>query len=83
MSETRVYTDSQATDEAVLLLTRKLRRLHREAFADLTARLPEGAREALSAAERRADVLRDADERDGTKHRYMTDDERYGSSDEE
>ncbi len=54
-----VMTDEQATDEAVLLFTRKLRRLHPDAFADVWARLPDGARRALERAERRADLLRD------------------------
>jgi hypothetical protein len=52
-------TDHQATDEGVLLLVRKLMRLHPAAAADLMGRIPEGARLALAAAERRADVLRD------------------------
>lgn len=52
-------TDQEATDEAVLLLTRKLRRLHPEAYADLWAKLPEGARRALQRADIRADVRRD------------------------
>jgi hypothetical protein len=64
------YTDAQATDEAVLLLTRKLRRLHPGAYADLMARLPDGARDALALADVRADQLRDADVRDGVTRIY-------------
>lgn len=56
------YTDEQATDEAVLLMVRKLMRLHPAAYADVMAKMPEGAREALSLAERRADVQRSNDE---------------------
>lgn len=52
-------TNEQATDEAVLLLTRKLMRLHPAALADVMSKLPLGAREQLGAAERRADLLRD------------------------
>ena len=52
--------DSQATDEAVLLFVRKVRRLHPEAFADVMGRLNEGARWALQMAENRADSNRDA-----------------------
>lgn len=58
-TETRTMTTDEATDEAVLVLTRKLMRLHPEAYADVIRRLPEGAREQLGAAERRADTLRD------------------------
>jgi hypothetical protein len=82
-TETKVYTDSQATDEAVLLLIRKLGRLHPEAYADVIRKLPEGARFALTLAENRADMVRDGDKLNGTKHRYMTDEERYGDLDEE
>ncbi len=37
---TETYTDAQAIDEAVLLLTRKLRRLHSDIYADLMGCLP-------------------------------------------
>lgn len=53
-----MMTESQATDEALLLFIRKVRRLHPEAFADVIARLPEGARWALNMAENRADRVR-------------------------
>jgi ABC-type nitrate/sulfonate/bicarbonate transport system substrate-binding protein len=52
-------TETEATDQAVLLFVRKVRRLHPEAFADVIARLPEGARWALTLTENRADILRD------------------------
>jgi hypothetical protein len=67
---TETYTDQQATDEAVLLLVRKLRRLHRDAYTDLMGRLPEGARYALNQADIRADHLRNADRRDGITREY-------------
>lgn len=53
-------TDQQATDEALLLTMRKLRRLHPEAFADVMGRLSEGARWALTMSENRADAHRSA-----------------------
>jgi hypothetical protein len=52
-------TPEQATAEATLLMIRKMRRLHPEAFADVMGRLPEGARAALNQAEIAADVQRD------------------------
>lgn len=52
-------TDQQATDEAVLLLVRKLMRIQPDAYADVVKRLPDGARRAIALAECRADVLRD------------------------
>jgi hypothetical protein len=57
---THTMTDHEATDEALLLFTRKTRRLHPEVFASVWTKIPEGARRALEAAERRADRLRDA-----------------------
>lgn len=57
--KTENFTEAQATDETMLLLTRKLRRLHPAAFADLWAKLPDGARRTVLAAELRADLLRD------------------------
>ena len=70
-TRTEPYTDAQATDEAVLLLTRKLRRLHPDAYTDLMGRLPEGAREALHFADQRADTLRAYDRRDGITREYV------------
>jgi hypothetical protein len=58
-TKTQHFTEAEATDETMLLLTRKLRRLHPEAYADIWSKLPEGAHRAIYAAERRADRLRD------------------------
>lgn len=59
-TESKTYTEAQATDETMLLLTRKLRRLHPEAFRDIWDRLPAGAQRAVYLAEARADRVRDA-----------------------
>lgn len=72
-ARTEIYSDSQGTDEAVLLLIRKLQRLHPEAAKDLWSRLPDGARDALHMAEIRADVLRDQREKSGTVYTWPTD----------
>lgn len=77
---THTYTDSQATDEAVLLLVRKLRRLRPQAYGDITARMPGWTREALHSAEMRADTLRAYDERDGIKREYVS---KYDEIDED
>jgi hypothetical protein len=52
-------TEQEATDQAVLLLVRKMMRLHPVAYADMIKRLPVGARDALAMSEIRADILRD------------------------
>lgn len=52
-------TSEQATNEALLRMVRKLRRLHQEAYIDVMSQLPREAREALRKAELAADVLRD------------------------
>ena len=70
------YTDEQATDEAIRLLTRKLHRLHPDVYADVLAKLPDGAREALNAADIRADRQRADDARDGVTRRYVLIEER-------
>lgn len=57
---TQTMTEAQATDEATLLLVRKLRRLHPTAFADVIKRMPADARRILDDAERRADRYRDS-----------------------
>ncbi len=75
------YSDEQATDEALLLLTRKLRRLHPAAYADVIGRLPDGARDALTLADNRADALRAADQRTGLTRRYVTIAERCAEAD--
>jgi hypothetical protein len=53
-------TEQEATDEALLLLVRKMLRLHADAFHDIWNRIPDGAKDALLATERRADRVRDA-----------------------
>jgi hypothetical protein len=78
-TSTQEYTDTQATDEALLLLIRKLRRLHPAAFTDVMGKLPEGAREALNTADIRADRQRAADQRDGITRRYVLIDERIAA----
>lgn len=55
---TAEMTDSEATDEAVLLLVRKLRRTERDAFDRLMAKLPDDVIRALDAADLRASVYR-------------------------
>lgn len=55
---TTEYTDAQATDEAVLLLVRKLRRTYQDVYAEIIAKLPQGAQDALMLADQRADKLR-------------------------
>jgi hypothetical protein len=79
MTEPVPFTDAEATNEALLLFTRKLRRLHPGVFSDVIKKLPEGARFALVLAENRADMVRAEAERTGVTRRYMTDVERYGS----
>ncbi len=59
-ADTKTYTDTEATDEALLLFTRKMRRMHPEAFAAVWAKLPDGAKDAILFSEVRADTLRDA-----------------------
>lgn len=59
-ANTAEMTNHEATDEALLLFIRKMRRLHPDAFGDIWAQLPEGAQTALRIAETRADVLRDS-----------------------
>jgi hypothetical protein len=68
---TENYTDQQATDEAVLLLVRKLRRLHPDTYVAVMTKLPEGARNALHFADLRADTLRAYDQRDGITREYV------------
>jgi hypothetical protein len=61
-TSTKPMTQTEATDEAVLLFTRKLRRLQPAAFAELWDKLPVGARLALQRADIRADVRRDTND---------------------
>ncbi len=56
---TTEMTNQQATDEALLLFVRKMRRTNSTAFAEVWAKLPEGAQSALLIAETRADVFRE------------------------
>ncbi len=58
-ADTKTYTETEATDEALLLITRKMRRMYPEAFAAVWAKLPDGAKDALLLSEVRADSLRD------------------------
>lgn len=58
--ESKTYTEAQATDEALLLLSRKLRRTSRMTFDKIWAQLPDGAKDAIALAEARADRVRDA-----------------------
>lgn len=67
-----MYTDNQATDEALLLFLRKIHRLYPAAYADVITKLPDGAREALSTAELRADTLRSRDRESATTRTYPT-----------
>jgi hypothetical protein len=67
-----LYDEGQATDEAVLLLVRKLRRLHPGVYIELMNRLPVGARDALDAADLRADRLRARDAGNRIKRNYLT-----------
>ena len=53
-----LMTEAQATEEALLLITRKLRRMAPEAFTKAWGQLPDQAKAALNAAESRADLLR-------------------------
>lgn len=80
MPSMQTYTDAQATDEAVLLLTRKLRRLHPDVFSEIMGKLPELARQALDLADRRADVLRGVDKTAGIAREYV---DAYLSCDDE
>jgi hypothetical protein len=58
--ESKTYTEAQATDEALLLLVRKLRRLDRSTFDLIWKQLPDGAQDAILLSEVRADRVRDA-----------------------
>lgn len=59
-TKTEHYTEAQATDEALLLLVRKLRRTSRMTFDKIWAQLPDGAKDAIALSEARADRVRDA-----------------------
>jgi len=74
------YTDQQATDEAVLLLTRKLGRMFPAQYAALMLQMSEGAREALHFADLRADKLRSLDRQDEITRNYVS---KYETTDDE
>jgi hypothetical protein len=59
MTTETTMTETQATDEALLLLVRKMRRIHPDAFREVWAKLPDGAQTALLIAETRADTHRE------------------------
>jgi hypothetical protein len=80
VTRTENYSDAQATDEAVLRLVRRLRRDHKDVFAELKARLPEGARQALDKADLRADILRNQDAGAGIERQYV---DRYAGMDDD
>lgn len=65
------YSDAQATDEAVLLLMRKMHRLYPAAHSAILTSFPEDVRDALTMAELRADRLRAHDQRDGIERAYL------------
>lgn len=66
----KLYTDHEATDEAVLLLIRKLGRKYPNVLASLMEQLPAGAETALALAEVRAERVRDEDLRNGVQREY-------------
>ena len=51
-------SEQQATEMALMLLIRKMRRLYTAEYVDVLRSLPDEAREALTVAEMRADTLR-------------------------
>lgn len=77
---TQPYTDAQATDEAVLLLVRRLRRMFPHEHAFLIPSFPEGVQQALTFADQRADMLRAADQRNGVTRVWV---DRYADMNDE
>lgn len=69
---TTIATDAQAVDEAVLMLTRRLRRLYPDAYTAVITSLADGLRDALHLADNRADLLRHHDKRDGITRVFET-----------
>jgi hypothetical protein len=59
-------TETEATEEAMRLMIRKVRRMYPEAFAAVMAKMPVGAREILAVAEIRADDRFLTSQREGT-----------------
>lgn len=56
---TEQMTTEQATNEALLRMVRKFRRMEPEVFNDIMRQLPREARDALGLAEAAADRVRD------------------------
>lgn len=71
-TNTTIATDQQATDEAVLMLTRRLRRLYPDAYAAVITSLAPGLRDALQLADNRADLLRHQDQQAGITRKYLS-----------
>lgn len=69
---TIIATDAQATDEAVLMLTRRLHRLYPDAYKAVITSLSDGLRDALNLADNRADSLRHTDKREGVTRKFET-----------
>lgn len=64
------YTEAQATDEAIRMFVRRMRRLHTEAYDSVITSLSDEVRWALTMADNRADALRFADQRDSVIRTY-------------
>lgn len=67
-----IATDAQATDEAVLMLTRRIGRLYPEAYAAVITSLTQGLRDALNLADIRADSQRHQDKQAGVIRKFET-----------
>lgn len=61
----REMTETEAAEEALRLLVRKMRRMHQEEFSEVWDKLPEAARWAITTTEARADDRRMAAEETG------------------
>jgi hypothetical protein len=64
------YTEAQATDEALRMFVRRMRRLHTDAYNSVIVSLSDDVRWALTMADNRADALRATDQRDGIVRAY-------------
>jgi len=71
-NDVHLFTDAQATDEAVLMLTRRLMRLHPDVYFAVITTLADGLRDALHLADNRADLLRHNDRQAGITRRALT-----------
>lgn len=78
-----LYTEHEASDEALLLLIRKLRKAAPDALTTVMAKLPQGAIDALGVAERRADAVRYADEAAGIAIGSRTFPDPFAAADED